>query len=382
MNFQPLKDFLDYYLPMLGVPGSDTVIYKDHEEIFRYQSGFDSLTDRTPVKRDALYNVYSCSKVALGVAATQLIERGEIVVTDPLYAYFPEYRDVEVKVKDEYGNLVGFKKAENPILIKHLLTMTSGMNYNLSSPSIQAVKERTGGRAPTLDVCRALASEALDFEPGTQYQYSLSLDVIAGVIELVSGMRFADYMRENVFAPLGMKDTSYHIEPAKVYRMAKQYKYNAESHTAEEIPYDKVGCRFGTEFDSGGGGVVSSVSDYILLADALASGGVGKTGNRIISSYGLKLMTSNMLNDEQLRTFGTKQNLGYGYGYGVRVNIRPELAGNIAPVGEFGWDGAKLSYLSADPVGKISVFHAEHMGGLHGIVIPRLRNLIYSCIED
>ena len=96
MNFQPLKDFMDNYLSMLGVPGSDIVIYKNHEELFRYQSGFDSLKEGTPVRPDALYHMYSCTKVATCVAATQLIERGEILASDPVYAYFPEYADINV----------------------------------------------------------------------------------------------------------------------------------------------------------------------------------------------------------------------------------------------------------------------------------------------
>ena len=93
-------------------------------------------------------------------------------------------------------------------------------------------------------------------------------------------------------------------------------------------------------------------------------------------------MTTNVFNDYQLSKFWTNMNIGYGYGYGVRINLRPELSGNIAPIGEFGWDGAKLCYISSDPESKISVFHAEHMGGVHRIVIPRLRNLVYSCFEE
>ena len=103
MKFQPLRDFMDFYLPMIGVPGSDLVIYKDHDEIFRYQSGFDNLNYRTPVRTDALYNLYSCTKVATCVAATQLIERGEILATDPVYAYFPEYKNIKIRVKNEKG---------------------------------------------------------------------------------------------------------------------------------------------------------------------------------------------------------------------------------------------------------------------------------------
>jgi len=381
MNFQPLKDFLDYYLPILGVPGSDTVIYKNHEEIFRYQSGFDSLRFRTPVKSDALYNIYSCSKVALGVAAAQLVERGDLVVTDPLYAYFPEYRDVRIKVKDESGNVIDTKKAEEPILIRHLLSMTSGMSYNIRSPYIREVVEKTDGRAPTLDVVRAFAKEPLDFEPGVEYQYSFSLDVMGGVIELITGKRFSDYMDENIFAPLGMKDTSYHYNKDKMFRLAVQYQYNEESHLPVEIPSDRCDYRFGTEFDGAGAGVISTVEDYILLADALANMGVGKNGERILSSYAVNLMRTNLLTAEQLKKFSKRACTGYGYGYGVRVNLKPEIAGNIAPKGQFGWDGAKLCYTFADPETKLALFHAEHMGGVHSVLIPRMRNIIYSCLE-
>ena len=120
MNFEPLKDFLDYHLPMLGVPGSDTVIHKDGKEVLRYTSGADSIRLGTQLKSDALYHIYSYTKVATAVAAVQLMERGEIVSSDPVYAYFPEYKDVMVKVKDNMGNVIDYKKADEPILIRHL----------------------------------------------------------------------------------------------------------------------------------------------------------------------------------------------------------------------------------------------------------------------
>ena len=380
MNFKPLEDFLDFYLPMLGVPGSDTVIYKDHEEIFRYTSGFDSLAKRTPLLPDRMYNIFSCSKVATCVAATQLIERGELVVTDPVYAYFPEFRNLTVAVKDSQGNTVDTRPVGKTMLISHLLTMTSGITYNMNTPAIKRVISETSGRAPTLDICRAIASEPLSFEPGDGYVYGLSLDVIGGIVELVSGMRFSDYVKENIFDPLEMKETTYHIDKTKLDRFATMYNYDAATHSALEVPFESINFRFGTEYDSGGAGLVSTVDDYILLADALANGGMGKSGNRILSEYGVRLMSSNCLNEKQLSDFATTHNSGYGYGYGVRVNLNPSIYGNLAPVGEFGWDGAKLCYISSDRESRIAVFHAEHMGGIHRVVIPRLRNLIYSCI--
>lgn len=381
MNFTPLKNFLDYYLPMLGIPGSDTSVYVGREEVFRHTAGFDSLSLKTPVRRDALYNLYSCTKVATCVAATQLIERGEIVITDPIYAYFPEYRNLSVRVKNPDGS-TDIADAKKPMLIKHLLTMTSGLDYNLFRPGIQRVKEATGGRCPTLDIVRALSEDPLDFEPGERYQYSLSLDVIGGLIELVSGQSLGEYMKENIFEPLGMKNTFFGFSEERRADMACQYSFNQELKFAEEIPVEQNNFVFGPEYESGGAGLISSVDDYVLLADAITHLGVGKNGSRILSEAGVNLMRKNQLTASQLKDFRTcAQNMGYGYGFGVRTNMDPEEAGNLASVGQFGWDGAKLSYFSSDPERRVSVFHAEHMGALHSIVQPRLINIVYSCLD-
>ncbi len=382
MNFEPLKEFLDTCLPMLAVPGSDTVIYKGHEEVFRYQSGYDDIRLKTPVRPDALYHMYSITKVATCVAATQLIERGEIMITDPVCAYFPEYKNINVKVKREDGT-EEIRPAKTTLLVKHLLSMTAGIDYNINRSGIQRVKAQTGGKCPTLDIVRALAEDPFIFDPGTNYQYSLALDIVGGIIELVSGMRLSDYMYENIFAPLGMYNTSFGLTDSKLERLATQYTYDGKNKCAVEVPKDLNNYVFGSEYDSGGAGLISCVDDQILLADALTHKGKGKNGNRILSSYGVDLMRTNILDEVAYNSFNKiAQVKGYGYGYGVRTNMHPEAAGNLMPVGEFGWDGARLAYISSCPESGISIFHVEHMGGLHGTVIPRLRNLVYSCIDD
>ena len=381
MNFQPLKDFMDGYLPMLGVPGTDLVIYKDHEEIFRYQSGYDSIQYGTPVNPGALYHLYSCTKVATCVAATQLIERGEILNSDPVFAYFPEFADIKVKHVLPDGT-VEIRPAEKVLTVEHLLTMTGGLDYDLNRPGIRRVIEQTEGRAPTLDIVRALAEDPFLFEPGTKYQYSLGLDVIGGLVELVSGMPLGEYFEKNIFAPLGMKETSFGLTEDKLARMATQYQYDPATGEVTEIPKAQNAYNFGTEYHSGGAGLISSVSDQILFADALANYGVGKNGNRILSKAGVELMSSNHLPPSALAEFRTiGQVKGYGYGYGVRTNMDPVYGGNLSPVGEFGWDGAKGSYLSCDPKNRVAFFYAEHMGGLHPVILPRLRNVVYSCLD-
>ena len=381
MNFSRLKDFLDYYLPMLGVPGSDTVIYKDHEEIFRHQSGYDNLKYRTPMREDALHHVYSCTKIATCVAALQLIERGEILINDPIHVYFPEYKNLQIARRGADGK-VRLEKAKSPILIRHLFSMTSGIDYSIRRQSIERIKKLTEGRCPTLDVVRALAEDPLVCEPGERYVYGLSHDILGGLVELISGMKLGDYMKKNIFDPLGMKDTTFEIGTHNYDRIATQYEYDTVGRCAIEVLKDSNIMRFGSEYQSGGAGLISSVSDFILLTDALANGGVGKNGARILASASVELLCSTSLSAEQSISFEVSNNVGYDYGLGVRVMRDPAMAGSLAPKGVFGWDGKKMCLSVSDPKNRIAIFHAEEIDGMNAILIPRLLNVIYSCFDE
>ena len=381
MNFTRLRKFLDFELPTLGIPGSDTLIYVDGEEVFRHTTGYDSVKEKTPLKQNALYNMYSCTKVTTAVAATQLIERGEIVATDPIYAYFPEFENMLVKVKDDNGNVVDLRPAKNHITIQQLLTMTSGINYTLNSPSIARFKEETGGRCPTALFPSYIANEPLEFDPGERWCYGLSLDVIGALIELVSGKRLGEYLEENIFAPLGMKNTSFGFTDEKLSRMATQYKFDPQTCSSVEIPKNHNPYAFGPEYESAGAGLISCVDDQILLTEALTHLGLGNNGKRILSERAVNLIRSDALSDSVRKTFTPTHFKGYSYGYGVRVNHNPSSVGNLAPLGEFGWDGAKMSYISCDPENRVSLFHAEHMGGIASLVWPKLRNLLYSSLD-
>ena len=384
MNFTKLTEFLENDVMEMGVPGCDIAIYKDHREIYRHTVGYDNLEKKTPLKKDVLYNLYSCTKVATCTAAMQLVDSGKILITEPLSKYIPEYENMTVKYKNEDGT-VGVRPAKNPILIKHLFSMSAGFNYDISSPAIKRVSEEKCGRATTLDIIRALAEEPLEFEPGTEYRYSLCHDVLGALVEVVSGMRLGDYMKKYIFDPLGMVDTSFDCTPDKYARIATEYSYDRKNKKAVEVSNtsNRYRLSIGTEYQSGGAGLLSTVDDYILLADALANLGVGKNGKRILSSRAVNLMRQNQLDDFRLSQFRTKAHLmGYGYALGVRTNMLPESAGNLAPLGEFGWDGARSAYLSADPENRLAVYYGQHLDGFHEILHPRLRNVIYSCLDE
>ena len=379
MSFDRLRDFLDYYLPMLGVPGSDTVIYKDHEEIFRHQSGFDSLKDHIPVKSNLIYNMYSCTKIATVVAALQLLERGEILLSDPVHIYIPEYKNLKVKkVLSDGEHIV---PSDKPMLIKHLFSMTSGLDYNINRSSIHRVRDATFGKCPTLDVIRALPEDPLEFTPGEHYCYGLSHDVLGGIVELISGITLGEYMQRHIFEPLGMKDTGFRLDENACKRIATQYDYDPIGRCSIEISGLDNAMRLGTEYESGGAGLFSTVDDFVLLMDALANDGVGKNGARILSTSTVELMRKTLLNAEQSTEYEKMGHLGFNYCYGMRTMSDPASAGSLVPEGTFGWDGAKMSFAFSDPKNKIAIFHAEHFGGVNSILIPRLLNVIYSCID-
>ena len=190
-------------------------------------------------------------------------------------------------------------------------------------------------------------------------------------------------MRENIFEPLGMKDTMFGKpkDAERLTRMATLYRFDENlkpKKEPQENPYI-----ISSEYQSGGAGLVSGTEDYALFLDAMANGGVGASGARILSETTVKLMYENQLNDVQLENFRMGFNKrGYGYGLGVRTLMNRAQAGALSPVGEFGWNGAASAYALADPVNKLSVTFFTHvLNGQNGFVQPRLRNIVYSCLE-
>lgn len=391
MDFTKLKDFMDH-LTSWRIPGNGVKVCLEGREVFSYTSGYADVENKIPMTLDHYVNIYSCSKVATVTAALQLYEQGKVWLDDPLYAFIPEYK--EMVISDEKGT----RKAEKTITLRHLFTMTSGLTYNRDTQAFRKARELTDGKMDTLTVIRCLASDPLAFEPGERWNYSLSHDVLAAVVEVVSGKRFSHYVRENIFEPLGM-NAVYHNETVRD-KMAMQYEYiNGKAGTmidqqagkaaGSDGYYQPVGLGgildLGPEYDNGGGGITTTVGDYSKLCVALANGGVGATGEKILRPETIDLLRTNQLNAEQLKTFSWPQLRGYGYGLGVRTLISkdpkikdPEIIGNI---GEFGWGGAAGATVLVDPELKLSVFYAHHMlNPQEDYYQPRLRNVVYSCI--
>jgi len=391
MDFTPMKALMDR-LTAWRIPGNSISVCLGNEEVFRYQSGFENLETGTRLTPEHLFNIYSCSKVATVTAGLQLYEKGFFLLDDPVYEFIPEYRDLVVQNRD--GSV---EKAKVPMTMRHLFTMTSGLDYNCSGEVFRKARELTGGKMETLAVAKCLASRPLSFEPGAHWQYSLSHDVLAAVIEVISGKKFRDYMQEKLFAPLDMQETVYHNE-AVLDRVAVQYRYeNSEEQDLVKLQSEgrqqpvgravrvekTVQHVFGPEYDSGGAGITTSVSDYSKFVSALANGGVGQTGERILSKSTIELLRTNQLNEVQLGDFGWPQLKGYGYGLGVRTLMDRAKSGSTGNIGEFGWGGAAGATVLVDPDMGLSMFYAHHMlNPQEEYYQPRLRNVLYTCLNS
>lgn len=391
MDFIYLKNFMDSLVAM-GIPGNAAVVYKDREKVFEYASGFSSIETGKSFDTKTLINIYSCSKVVTVAAALQLYEQGRFLLSDPLYEYIPEFS--KMYVKDKNDNIV---EAQSPITIQNLFTMTSGLTYNTSTPAFEKARKITDGKMDTLSVIKCLAGEPLAFQPGEHWNYGLSHDVLGGVVEVISGMKFSDYVQANIFDRLNMNSSYYKRSAETEEQMAEQY-----IHVNENIDLDIVNLQksaqsfcgavknhgkknylvFGENYDSGGAGVITTVDDYAKFATCLASGGVGLNGERILSRATVQLMHTNQLCKKHLSDFNWPQLRGYGYGLGVRTMIDPVTGGSNGNPGEFGWGGAAGASVLVDTKERLAVFYSHHMLNPHEEHYqPRLRNIIYSCID-
>ena len=384
MNFEYMKNFMDSLTEWI-IPGNSVVIYKDGKKVFEYSSGYSDLEKKIKKTGEEQLYIYSCSKVATVTAALQLYEQGKFLLSDPLYEYLPEFKKMYVKDGDR------IKAAENPITIRDLFTMTAGLSYATNTPAFEKARKLTDGKMDTRTVIKCLAEEPLLFEPGARWNYSLCHDVLAVLAEVVSGMRFSEYMKKHIFEPLDMNNSYYHapndviISPQYIYEIQDTkniVELQQKEHTTGVVKraYGNE-LVFGENYDSGGAGIITTVDDYAKFAAALANSGTGLNNNRILSSATVKLMKTNQLNEAQRKTMNWRRLRGYGYGLGVRTLIDKAESGSNSSIGEIGWGGAAGATIIAVTEEKVALCYAHHMlNPQEEYYQPRLRNVLYSCL--
>lgn len=393
MDFTNLKNYMNMLVNEYHTPGVDCIVYKDHEIIFRYYAGMKDIENNKEMTGNELYLIFSMTKMLTCTAALQLFEQGKYKLDDPISKYLPEFKkmkisydeiDSESASKVTTGSTIGedSKKtesgyAQNKITVKHLFTMGAGLDYALyDEPIMNALNS---GKTSTRELVRAMSEKVLGFEPGTRYNYSLCHDVLGALIEIWSGEKLGDYMRKNIFEPLGMKNTFFGVpeDEEKLEKMAARYTY--ENGKPKRLNLE-CAYNLSKEYQSGGAGLTSCTEDYALFLDAFACGGIGKNGNRILMHETVNLMKTNHLQGRQCEDFNQLRP-GYGYGLGVRTHINKEESKSLSPLGEFGWDGAAGAFSMVDTENKLSLTYFQHIHDWDLKIQTEMRNVLYSCID-
>jgi len=387
-KFDDLSNLLKKFVED-GLPGCGCAVAKDGKILYEGYFGYADLEEKKPITEDSVFRIFSMTKVVICTAALILFERGKFLLHEPIYEYLPEYKDTTVFVTDSDGK-VHVEKAKNPMLIKHAFTMAVGLPYHFGdSPTareMRRVKEELKAKYGKYDIvteARAMGSVPVAFEPGTRWLYGYGHDILAALIQVISGKTVGEFLYDEIFGPLGMDSTGYRFHGDIKERMVSCYKKN-ENGTWEKVSgfldeYHQPDAIY----EAGGAGLYSTVRDYLKFSQMLANGGC-YNGHRIISRKTIDLMRTNQLNEQQLKDFNFNNPYlaGYGYGLGVRTLMNPAEGNSNSSVGEFGWTGALGTYVSIDPSEGFSVVYMHqtipNMEVYHHL---RVRAVAYGCLR-
>jgi CubicO group peptidase (beta-lactamase class C family) len=315
-------------------PGLAMLIARDGKIAYRQTLG--ELRPGGPSMRDdAIFRIYSMTKPIVSLAAMLLVEEGRLSVLDPVSAYIPEFAEVKVGVPE--GDDLVLQPLARPITVQDLLRHTSGLTYGFTG--VSPVQKLTLG-AKVLNPNRTAAQNVatiaglpLMHQPGTVWEYSVSTDVLGRVVEVVEGVRLSDVLRARIFGPLGMTDTAFFTPEAKVVRRAEPFSF--DFMTAAGV--DAASPTTPPKFESGGGGLLSTLADYTRFCAMLAGGGA-LAGERIIAPRTLAFMASDHL-DARVRRDHALLWPGHGFGLGFAVRIAEGLAPSAGAPGDYFWGG-------------------------------------------
>jgi CubicO group peptidase (beta-lactamase class C family) len=340
-----------------------------------------------PDREDSIYKIFSMTKPITAVGAMMLYESGELDLMSRVSDYLPGYRDCRVVSSD------GIRRAQNQITVKDLLNMTSGIVYSGDFGEAERLMTKIYREARTqsasgilktnTDICNKLAEAGVAFEPGEAFRYGHSADILGGIIEVISGMKLSDYLREKIFTPLNMEDTDFKIGEGKEFRQAVLYRRDKKGKAVRAE--DDVRRRLEMEtpskdpwFEQGGSGLYSTTADYARFAQFLLNKG-SYHGKELIGRRTMEFMVTPQLNPAQLRSFDLESCLGYSYGNYFRILTDPALACSNGSVGEFGWDGAGGSYFFVDPAEELIFIYMQQIeGGCDYSFIRGLKQIVYG----
>lgn len=383
-DFKELSRLLEEILEQ-GPAGCGCAVARNGEILFEEYHGVKDLESGEPITADSVYRQYSTTKVAVCTGAMMLLERGKFLLNDPIYEYFPEWKDTMVAQPEEDGSY-RVRPAKRPILIRDCFSMAMGIGYggtdytHQAAEKVRAQLRANVGEYTLQQEIKAMAEVPVAFDPGTHWLYGFGHELVAGLIEVVSGKGVGQFLKEELFEPLDMKNTGYHYFGDIRERMVTTYLLK-EDGSREASPYFQRDELFEPEakYEGGGAGLFSTVRDYLALTQMLACGGEYQ-GRKIMGRKTIDLMRCNQLNEQQLKEFRNPYLEGYGYGCGVMTLMDPS-AGVNSSVGEFGWTGMLGTYVSIDPAEKLSLVYMHNLfPNREAYIHPRIRNIVYGVL--
>ncbi len=365
----------DKYIENNQVAGMVNLVMRNGKVVHFKAHGEKGASDDRPMQKDDLFRIYSMTKPITAVAAMQLYEQGKFQLSDPVTKFVPELNDV--KVLNANGQL---EDQKTPMTMHQLLTHTTGLSYGFAPQKDlvdQAYFAADIWAAKDLDeFAQRVARLPLKFQPGSRYHYSIAVDITGLIVQRLSGQPFDIYLRENVFKPLGMRDTFFEVPDNKRARFVPNHLIDPQTRNLVDVSEINANHPLAVFFKnrknvamvdyesvslfSGGGGLVSTAMDFARFAEAMRRGGMLGT-KRILSPKTVTYMVQNHLHPSmQMGGIGDRPSIdgdssGIGFGLGFGIVTKPTYAGVIGSAGEFNWGGAAGTVFWVDPVEEIVV---------------------------
>ncbi len=369
------------------LPGAVIAVARRGRLVFHEAVGHLGPDRTAPMPRDALFAIASMTKPVTGVAALVLWEEGRLGLADPIERFLPQLGDRRVAVLNERVRArqgpIETVPAQRSITIQDLMRHTSGLTYGGRGTTAvhRLYPDSSNAAGATLDTAaflERLAAAPLLYQPGTVWDYGLSIDVIGLIVEAISGQSLGAFLEQRLFRPLGMVDTSFQVPPDKVARLARPLPRDPDTNEAQSVPDRAQALRF----ECGGGGLASSALDYLRFAQMLLGGGIlGET--RILGRKTVEAMRTNRMTPDIENRIAELDPNSEGYGFGLTVAVRERASTLMGSLGEFYWNGAYGTLWWADPAEDLAVVFMAQVPGLQRRDYrPLVNALVYQALTE
>jgi len=364
-------------------PGISLTVARKGQVAYQQEFGYADVEKKTPLAKDAIYRIFSMTKPITGVAVMILYEEGRFALDDPVSKFVPCFKDVQVAEAETAEGLT-LVKAEREVTIRDLLRQTSGFSYGGASSAVGKRYQSAGLMDPQSTLPQMMQKACgipLLFQPGSQWEYGVSIDMLGALVEIVSGQPLDRFMQTRIFDPLKMVDTGFFVPENKLNRLVTAYSYVpgkglVGSPGGPAVDRYKKG---GVTLLSGGGGLVSTVSDYLRFATMLARGGA-LGGVRVLAPSTVALMSMDQLPKGVEPDFWGGKNGGNGYGFTMSVTKDVAATTGYGSVGDFGWDGAASTYFRIDTKEDLVLLLMTHRTPCDLEIQVKAKALVYQAL--